>query len=74
MSYCTVKRGQCCRRLYADSLAVGLAMQLVRRYSSLQDVHIGLAEWRHTSTKSLRIIDDHLNGEQEGRVPLRASS
>src|ERR1700752_179785 len=28
-------------RLYADSLAVGIAMQLVRRYSSLKDIQIG---------------------------------
>ena len=28
-------------RLYADSLATGLAIQLMRRYSSLKDVHVG---------------------------------
>ncbi len=60
-------------RLYADSLAVGLAMQLVRRYSSLQDVHIGFGGMApHKLRKATAIIDDHLNGEQEGRVPLRA--
>jgi len=48
-------------------------MQLVRRYSSLQDVHIGFGGMApHKLRKATAIIDDHLNGEQEGRVPLRA--
>jgi AraC family transcriptional regulator len=60
-------------RLYADSLAIGLAIQMVRRYSSLQDVHIGLGGMApHKLRKATAIIDHHLNGEQEGRVPLRA--
>jgi len=59
-------------RLYADSLAIGLAMQLVRRYSSLQDVHIGHGGMApHKLRKAIGIIDRHLAEEQEGRVALR---
>jgi AraC family transcriptional regulator len=58
--------------LYADSLAIGLAIQLGRRYSSLQDVHIGHGGMApHKLRKAVDIIDQHLAEEQEGRVPLR---
>jgi AraC family transcriptional regulator len=59
-------------QLYADSLAVGLAMQLMRSYSPLQEVHIshgGMAP--NKLRKAISLIDRHLAKEQEGRVPLR---
>jgi AraC family transcriptional regulator len=59
-------------RLYADSLATGLAMQLIRRYSSLKDVQItsgGMAP--HRLRKAIGLIDHHLAVEEEGRVALR---
>jgi AraC family transcriptional regulator len=60
-------------RLYADSLAMGLAMQLVRRYSSLKDVQIGHGGMApHRLRKAVGLIDNHLAGEEEGRVALRA--
>jgi AraC family transcriptional regulator len=60
-------------RLYADSLAIGLAMQLVRRYSSLKDVQIGHGGMApHRLRKAIGLIDNHLAGEEEGRVALRA--
>jgi AraC family transcriptional regulator len=59
-------------RLYADSLASGLSMQLVRRYSSLQEVHIGHGGMApHKLRKAIGIIDRHLADEKEGRVALR---
>jgi AraC family transcriptional regulator len=59
-------------RLYADSLAIALAMQLVRRYSSLQDVHIGRGGMApHKLRKAVGLIDHHLAEEEEGRVALR---
>jgi AraC family transcriptional regulator len=59
-------------RFYADSLAIGLAMQLVRSYSSLRDVQIGHGGMApHKLRKAIGIIDRHLAEEQEGRVPLR---
>ena len=60
-------------RLYADSLAIGLAMQMIRRYSSLRDVQIGhggMAPQR--LRKAIGLIDHHLIGEEEGRVALRS--
>lgn len=60
-------------RLYADSLAVGLAMQMSRRYSSLRDVQIGHGGMPpHRLRKAIGLIDQHLAGEEEGRVALRA--
>jgi AraC family transcriptional regulator len=60
-------------RLYADSLAIGLAMQLIRRYSSLKDVQIGHGGMApHRLRKAIGLIDHHLAGEEEGRVALRA--
>jgi AraC family transcriptional regulator len=59
-------------RLYADSLAIGLAMQLIRRYSSLKDVQIGHGGMApHRLRKALGLIDQHLETEEEGRVGLR---
>jgi AraC family transcriptional regulator len=59
-------------RLYADSLAVGLAMQLIRRYSSLKDVQIGHGGMAPQKLrKAIGLIDQHLAGEEEGRVALR---
>ena len=59
-------------RLYADSLAPGLAIQLVRRYSSLRDIHVahgGMAP--HKLQKAIALIDHSLSDEEEGRVALR---
>jgi AraC family transcriptional regulator len=60
-------------RLYADSLAIGLAMQLIRRYSSLRDVQIGHGGMApHRLRKAIGLIDHHLTVEEEGRVALRS--
>lgn len=59
-------------RPYADSLATALAMQLVRRYSSLRDVQIGHGGMApHKLRKAVALIDRHLAEEEEGRVALR---
>ncbi|HET6976392.1 MAG TPA: AraC family transcriptional regulator [Pyrinomonadaceae bacterium] len=59
-------------RLYADSLATGLAIQLARRYSSLKDVHIGHGGMApHKLRQAISLIDHHLSDEEEGRVALR---
>lgn len=59
-------------RLYADSLAPGLAIQIVRRYSSLRDVHVGHGGMApHKLRKAVALIDHHLSDEEEGRVALR---
>jgi AraC family transcriptional regulator len=60
-------------RLYADSMAIGLAMQLIRRYSSLRDVQVGHGGMApHRLRKAIGLIDHHLTGEEEGRVALRS--
>ena len=60
-------------RLYADSLATGLAIQLVRRYSSLRDVHVGHGGMApHKLRQAIALIDHHLSDEEQGRVALRA--
>jgi len=60
-------------RLYADSLATGLAIQLIRRYSSLKDIHVGNGGMApHKLRKATALIDHHLTEEEEGRVALRA--
>jgi AraC family transcriptional regulator len=60
-------------RLYADSLAPGLAIQLVRRYSSFQDIHVGHGGMApHKLRQAIALIDHHLSDEEEGRVGLRA--
>ena len=59
-------------RLYADSLATGLAIQLMRRYSSLKDVHVGHGGMApHKLRQAVALIDHHLSDEEEGRVALR---
>jgi len=59
-------------RQYADSLAIGLAMQLMRRYSSLKDVHPGRGGMApHRLRKAISLIDQHVSGEDEGRIVLR---
>jgi AraC family transcriptional regulator len=59
-------------RLYADSLAIGLAMQLIRHYSSLKDIQIGHGGMApHRLRKAIGLIDQHVDGEEEGRVALR---
>lgn len=60
-------------RFYADSLATGLAIQLVRHYSSLKDVHVGHGGMApHKLRQAIALIDHHLSDEEEGRVALRA--
>jgi AraC family transcriptional regulator len=60
-------------RLYADSMAIGLAMQLIRRYSSLRDVQVGHGGMApHRLRKAIGLIDHHLIEEEEGRVALRS--
>lgn len=57
-------------QLYADSLAVALAMQVARHYSPAKDHgHGGMAP--HRLRKAMGLIDDHLAKENEGRVALR---
>lgn len=59
-------------RLYADTLAISLAMQLTRHYSSLKDVQIGHGGMApHRLRKAIGLIDHHLAVEEEGRVALR---
>ncbi|HEX5890482.1 MAG TPA: AraC family transcriptional regulator [Pyrinomonadaceae bacterium] len=58
--------------LYADSLAVGLAMQVARHYSYLKDLHVGQGGMApHRLRKAMGLIEEHLLTEQEGRVELR---
>jgi len=60
-------------RLYADSLAVGLAMQVARHYSFLKDLHVGQGGMApHRLRKAMGLIEEHLVSEQEGRVELRS--
>ena len=60
-------------RLYADSLAVGLAMQIARHYSFLKDLHVGQGGMApHRLRKAMSLIEEHLLTEQEGRVELRS--
>lgn len=60
-------------RLYADSLAVGLAMQVARHYSYLKDLHVGQGGMApHRLRKAMGMIEEHLLSEQEGRVALRS--
>lgn len=60
-------------RLYADSLAVGLAMQVARHYSFLKDLHVGQGGMApHRLRKAMGLIEEHLLTEQEGRVELRS--
>src|SRR4030095_2136219 len=59
-------------RLYADSLAIGLALQFLRRYNSLGEIKGGQGGMTpHRLRKAVGLIDQHLTEEQEGRVALR---
>jgi len=59
-------------RLYADSLASALAMQLIRCYSGLNQVQTGNGGMApHRLRKVVNLIDEHLTTEQEGRIALR---
>ena len=59
-------------RLYADSMATGLAIQLVRRYTSLKDIHVGHGGMApHKLRQAVALIDHFLSDEEEGRVGLR---
>ncbi len=59
-------------RIYANSLATGLAIQLIRHYSSLKDIHVGHGGMApHKLRKAIAMIDHHLSDEEEGRVALR---
>jgi AraC family transcriptional regulator len=60
-------------RLYADSLATGLAIQLVRRYSILRNIQIGHGGMApHKLRKAVALIDNNLFDEAERRIGLRA--
>lgn len=62
---CELKEANVVGRLYADSLATVLAMQLVRRYSYLKDVNMsrgGMAPRR--LRKAIEFINDNLDKEQ----------
>jgi len=60
-------------RLYADSLATGLAMQLIWHCSALRDVQLGHGGMApHRLRKTISLIDHHLSREEEGRVALRS--
>jgi AraC family transcriptional regulator len=62
-------------RLYADSLAAVLAVQLVRRYSYFQDVHIsrgGMAPRK--LRKAVEFMNDHLEREQDVSLPAVAEA
>jgi len=59
-------------RLYAESLAVGLTVQLIKRNSSLRSVRLGHGGMApHRLRKAINLIDQHVASEQEGRVELR---
>ena len=60
-------------KIYADSLAVGLTVQLIKHYSSVRNVRLGQGGMApHRLRKAINLIDQHLASEQEGRVALRA--
>jgi AraC family transcriptional regulator len=60
-------------KIYADSLAIGLTVQLIKHYSSLRDMRLGQGGMApHRLRKAINLIDEHLAREQEGRVALRA--
>ena len=67
-----LSEGNVMSRQYADSLAVGLAMQVARHYSFLKDLHVGQGGMApHRLRKAMGLIEEHLLSEQEGRVELR---
>ena len=67
-----LEEGSLVGKLYADSLAVGLTVQLIKHYSSLRDLRMGQGGMApHRLRKAISLIDQHLANEQEGRVELR---
>lgn len=67
-----LKEANLAGRLYADSIATALAMQVARQYShsgTPHHGHGGMAPRR--LRKAMGLIDEHLANEQEGRVALR---
>ena len=65
-----VERGECCRVAFTPIPAFGLAMQLIRRYSSLKTFvgHGGMAPHRLKGDR----IDRPSLGRRRGRVALRS--
>lgn len=60
-------------KIYADSLAIALTVQLLKHYSTLRNVRLGQGGMApHRLRKAINLIDQHLANEQEGRVALRA--
>jgi AraC family transcriptional regulator len=60
-------------RLCADSMAAGLALQLIRHYSSSKEVQVGQGGMApHKLRKAISLIDCYLEREEEGRVALRS--
>jgi AraC family transcriptional regulator len=60
-------------RLYAESLATALTMQMIKCYSALREVRLGQGGMApHRLRKAVSLIDQHLENEEEGRVELRA--
>lgn len=68
-----LKEANAAGRFYADSLAIGLALQMIRRYSSLREIHMGRGGMApHRLRKAICLIDEHLAAEEEGRIALRS--
>ena len=57
-------------RFYADSLATGLATQVLKHCSSLKDVHVGRGMAPYRLRKAVSLIEQHLDDEAEGRIAL----
>jgi AraC family transcriptional regulator len=63
---CELREENIAGRLYADSLAALLAMQLIRRYGCLKDIRIkkgGMAP--HKLRRAIKFITDNLEQEQD---------
>src|SRR5262249_54247649 len=63
---CELKEKNIAGRLYADSVASVLALQLVRRYSRLKDVRIikgGMSP--HKLRRAIEVISDYLDHEKD---------
>lgn len=58
-------------RPYADTLAVGLAMQLVRRFSPLRDARVGCGGMAPRRLRNAVALIDRLVAEADGRISLR---
>jgi AraC family transcriptional regulator len=60
-------------RQCADSMATGLALQVIRHYSSLKDVPTGQGGIApHKLRRAISMIDRYLEREEQGRVALRS--